>query len=298
MAKPEPTRHHKFYILNIKLRDKKKSNDLETEDYIKLFETVFKKKIHKESSNSKHCIFRTSIPVKDSENILYFKGTFVQFTFIENNRWIDLETMEIDEAFRIKDGLFPDPKFFDFVFIPAAHRFCYRVSSGNTASPYAIKNFLKMALDTVSKENYVDVDVETDRSTIEKIVESKHLRKLIIDINYTNHDFSSAAAKQVEKEMRDSKTSKMRIEATAKPDGGGIDIYKSTYLEGGLALSTSNGEATAKIVNSKGRTETIKTEDFPFMDSVFSTLSRFSDSAYDYIMKKFRPKNKNGKSAN
>lgn len=297
MAKPEPTRHHKFYILNVKLRDKQNSNDLEAEDYIKLFESAYKKKIHKESSNSKHCIFRTLIPVEGSENILFLKGTFVQFTFIENDSWIDLETMEIDEAFKIREGLFPDPKFFDFVFIPAAHRFCYRVSNGNSASPYAIKKFLKMALDNVSEGNYVDVDVETDRSTIEKIIQAKHLRKLIIDINYTNHDFGEAAAKQIEKEMRDSKTGKMKIEATAKP-GNDIDIYQSTYLEGGIALSESNGETTAKILNSKGRIETIKTENYPFIDSVFSTLSRFSDSTYEYIMKKFRPKNKNGKSTN
>ena len=59
MRKEVREKHQYFYLLNIKLRDKRSNKDLSEHDYIRLFKDVYIQKIHAESSASKHCIFRT-----------------------------------------------------------------------------------------------------------------------------------------------------------------------------------------------------------------------------------------------
>ena len=297
MATPEKSRFHNFYILNVKLRKKNSKNDSSAEDYVRLFKKVFKQKIHTESSPNKHCIFRFMFEEKEDKRVLYLSGTFAQFTFIHNERWFNLASLDVDEEFKIPDGLFPDAKITEFVFVPSAHRFCYRVSSDFNISPYPIKKFLEFALDQASNENeFVQVDVESDKSTLKEIFAARVIKKLLIDINYSNTDVGDDLQKFVEDDIKASNTSRLKIEATQKPDVS-IDIKESKILTGAVESSVSNGETEAVIIDENDRVKRIRTSNFPLKENIFGFKSRFNQLAYEKILKIFRPirKKRNGK---
>jgi len=291
MAKPEKTKHHYFYILNVKLRQSLSQKDLKPEDYIRVFTQMYRKKIHKESSHGKHCIIKSLFTEKDGDKIVYLSGTIAQFTYIENSRWFDLKTMDLDEEFKVRDGLFPNAVVTDFVFIPEAHRFCYKVLSNIQISPYPVKHFLEFAIDEVAKKNeYCQVDVETDRSTIKKILNAREIKRLTIDINYSNVDTGGVTRMFVENDIRASNAKKIKMTVIQKPNIS-LDIKRSQILNGALEAAESNGEAEALIVDENNRTQKIKTQNFPRKENIFGTASRFNQLVFEKIMSIFR---KNG----
>lgn len=290
MAKPQKSKHFNFYILNVKLRSISSNKDLSPDDYIRIFRQVFKKRIHAESSPNKHCIFKFVFEEEDKGGIKYLAGTFAQFTYIKNEKWFNLTSLDIDEEFKIPDGLFPDTKITDFVFIPSAHRFCYKTTGEFRVKPYPVKKFLEAALNHVTnKDEYVQVDVESDSATLERIYSASEIKKLIIDINYSNTDLGDDLKQFVEDDIRASNTSRLKIEATQKPQQS-INIDGSKILKGAIESSISNGETEATIINEQNRTEKIKTTDFPRLESVFGVATMFSELVYDKIMAIFRRK--------
>jgi hypothetical protein len=289
MAKPEKTKEHKFYAINVKLRKRNSKQDLKPEDYVRVFQKVFNEKIHKQSSSSKHCIFRFMQAEKGAnKEVLYLTGILVQFTFIENEKWFNLKNMDLDEAFKVPDDLFPDPVQTEFIFVPAAHRFCFKFGAGANLSPNPIKLFLERALNEACKsDEFVQVDLETDHSTIRKIMNAKELKKLKISINYSNLDIGSDIKKFVEDENRKTNLKKIEIVATPKT-GESIDLNDSIILSGALQGVPSNGEAEATIINENNKREKIKTSNYPVVLRVKGTISRLFDLTYTRIMSNYR----------
>jgi len=289
MATPEKTRYHYFYIINVKLRKKNSTKDLSPKAYIKLFRDLYNRKIHAESSPSKHCIIRFMFDNKDNNNnIEYLSGTMAQFTFIQNERWFNLQSLDLDNEFRVPDGLFPDAVITEYVFVPAAHRFCYRISSDIKITPYSVRKFLDSALNQVCQDDeIVHVDVESDKSSIEAILSAKELRKLTIEINYSNFDTGDDYMKFVEEDLKDSNGNRFKFEASQKP-GVSLNVKKSKILTGALEASVSNGDAEATILDENDRVQKIKTSNFPRRESIHGTLSRFNDLVTEKIIGIFR----------
>jgi len=289
MNKTEKPRHHNFYILNVKLRKRATKEDMSADDYVRLLKNAYSKKIHKESSKGKHCIFKFMFEEKDKKGkILYLHGILAQFTYITNEKWFNIESLDIETEFHVQDGLFPNAVFTEYVFIPAAHRFVFRTASGLPISPYPVKHFLEHALDEASKhDELVQVDVESSKETIEEILSATEIRKIMIDVNYSNFDNNDDIQKFFEEDVKSSNIERVKIEATRKPDES-IDVIKSQILYGALKTSVSNGETTARILDKNGKAKTVKTSQFPRRESVFGTFTNFSDLVHDKIMKLFR----------
>ena len=295
MATPEKARYHNFHILNVKLRNRNNKKDVDPQEYIRLFKRVYNQKVHKESSPGRHCIFKFMFDEKEEKRIQFLSGTLAQFTFIQNERWFNLNSLDLDSEFHVPDGLFPDAKITEYVFIPAAHRFCYRVSHEFNVSPYSVKKFLEFALDEVTdQKHFVQVDVESDRASLKAILEARVIKKLLIDINYSNTDFGDDLKKFVEDDIKASNSSRLKIEATQKPDIS-IDIEKSKILTGAIEASISNGETEATIIDENDKVQKIKTSNFPRRESVYGVKSRFNQLVYEKIMKVFRRRKRNGK---
>lgn len=291
MAKKEKEKDQSFYVINIKLRDKESNNDLTKTDYVRIFERLYKNRVHKKSSATKHCILRNQFIEKIGEEVVYMSGLLAQFTYIENEKWFNLKSLDIDEEFSAPDGLFPDPKMTEYIFIPKAHRFCYKVSSEFQTNPYPIKNYLQSALMEVCNSNeYIQVDVETEQTTIDKILVSPTIKKISIDINYSNFDNGGVLKKFVEDDVRESNMSRLKIEAIRKP-GKSIEVNKSKILSGAISSAISNGEAIANVVDVNGKNKIIKTTDFPLKEFVRGFPSRFNALVHDKIMNLFRNDN-------
>lgn len=293
MRREEKQKYQYFYIINIKLRDKRSNKELKEADYIRLFKDVYDKKIHAESSSSKHCIFRTLYFEENNNGVKYISGTLAQFTYIKNDRWFSLKSLDIDEEFKVPNGLFPDAKITQVVFIPKAHRLAYKINTEFKTKPYTIKKFLTAALNEVCKENeYVQIDVETDYSSFEKILNANFIKKLTIDINYSNFDNGGDFKEFIENDIKASDSSRLVIEATHKPNKT-IKIKESQILTGALESSISNGESEAKIIDENGRVDTIKTSDYPLKDYIYGVISSFDRLVVEKIMNRFRRDGKN-----
>lgn len=293
MRKEEREKHQYFYLLNIKLRDKRSNKDLCEHDYIRLFKDVYNQKIHAESSASKHCIFRTLFFDDDINGVKFISGTLAQFTFIKNDKWFSLKSLDIDEEFKVPNGLFPDAKITQVIFVPKAHRLAYKINTDFKTKPYTIKKFLTIALNEVCKDNeYVQIDVETDYSSFEKIMNANFIKKLTIDINYSNFDNGGDFKEFIENDIKASDSSRLIIEATHKPNKT-IKIKESQILTGALESSISNGESEAKIIDENGRVDTIKTSDYPLKEHVYGVISSFNRLVLEKIMKRFRSDDKN-----
>jgi hypothetical protein len=294
MATPDKARYLSFHILNVKLRNRRNKKDVSPEEYVRLFRRAFKQKIHKESSPGKHCIFKFMFEEKDEKQTQYLAGTFAQFTYIQNERWFNLNSLDLDSEFHVPDGLFPDAKIAEYVFVPAAHRFCYRVSYEFNVPPKSIKKFLELALDEVcDSKHFVQVDIESDRASLNAILSARVIKKLLIDINYSNTDLGDDLKKFVEDDIKASNSSRLKIEATQKPDVS-IDVQKSKILTGAIESSISNGETEATIIDENDKVQKIKTSSFPRKESVYGVKSRFNQLVYEKVMKIFRPRKGNG----
>jgi hypothetical protein len=288
MAKKEKEKFFNFFILNVKLKNRHTNKHLNEDDYIRLFKDLFKAKIHKASSNQKHCIIQNLFPQKDGGYIKYFQGVLAQFTFHENEKWFNLEQLDVDENFSIPDNYFPDAKRTHFLFIPKTHRFVYISNSEFSANPYTIKRYLNSALDEVIKNNeLVDVDVESDASTLDKILKAPVIRKLTIEVNYSNPDNTSDIQKFFDEDIKDANVGRAKIEATRK-DGSSIDLKSSKILYGAAQSSLSNGETLAKIEDNDGRVIDLNTQKFPLKEKVFGLPARMSELIYEKIANLFK----------
>ncbi len=284
----ERTRHFDFRVINVKIR-KRKNATANAADYVRIIRTAFEKKIHAESSPNKHCIIRSHFEKRQDNKVKYVYGFFAQFTYIENERWFNLRSLDLDKEFRVPDGLFPDAKMTEYVFIPAAHRFCYRIHSDFQVAPYPVRKFLDNALNAAANPGeFVQVDVESDRVSLAKILAAKFVKKITIDINYSNVDIGDDLKKFVEDDIKASNTDHFKIEATQKPNVS-IDVKKSKILKGALESAVSNGEAEAKIIGDNNRVQTIKTTEYPRKESVYGKISNFNELVFEKIMSIFRP---------
>lgn len=295
MANSERAKYLSFFIVNLKLRNRGDNSDVDPSEYIRIFRKVYRQKVHAPSSNSKNCIIRFMFEEKEKGEIEYLYGTFAQFTYIQNERWFSLESLDMDNEFKVPNGLFPDAKITEFVFIPKAHRFCYRVFSGFNVSPYGIKKFLEVSLGSVLPDKYyLQVDVESDRSTLDLIFSSELIKKLSIDINYSNSDIGTDLKKFVEEDIRSSNTSRLKIEATQKPNVS-INVKGSKILTGAVESSISNGETEATIIGDDNKVKKIKTSDFPRKEFVYGVQSRFGHLVFEKVIELFRPNRSSGK---
>jgi|GEM_PF-3385259 len=278
-----------FHIINVKVHHKHTNREVGAKRYEELFTKIYKQKYHAQSSPGKHCIIRSHFPEKEGQRIIYWEGVLAQFTFISNEKWLNIQSLDIDEEFTVPEGLFPDAVFSEYTYIPSVHRFAFRTSSKIHMSPQPVAKFLESAFSAVCNEvtEYVVVDVEKDRGTIERILQADYLKKLTLKISYSNFDNASDFQRQIEADMKSSNTSQLEIIATQKPDAP-IEINNSIILRGALDTSASNGVAEAKVLNAKGETETINTASTPLREKVFGGFYKFHYMVYQKIISLFR----------
>lgn len=271
-------------IVNVKLRSNLRKVTYDV--YAKLFKDLHEGKIAINTFSDRYTRLRTLMSYMDGA---IWGGKIVSYTQIEKDNWFnerdnDFENVDIDEA------LHPNPKETDYYFIPEAHRFCFLLKSG--ISDKAVVTFLKNALPMVIDPEHEDVivDIEKDRDTIEKIINSERILKLKVNITYTNADLTADFDKFVDEDLRNSGIGELDLEAKSnKADS--IDLNNSKILKSAVNLSVSNGNTEATIVED-GRKKVINTENHPRKDKVMLRKNFAYESVYEHVMNFFRRRNR------
>jgi hypothetical protein len=210
-------------------------------------------------------------------------GRIAQFTYFENKDWFDIQTLDLDAEFTIRDGLFPDAVETDFLFAPDEHKFTFITKSSISINPYPVRRFWEEALIAVKDEgDYVHVDVVTSKEFSTKIHTAREVRRLEIDLNYSNAGIGSLSKEIIDEDLRKSNAKAAKIVATAKPNES-LQIQESTILTGGIELAEEDGEASARIVDESGNLVNISTKQFPKKNFFDSNSIHLFENLYDKI---------------
>lgn len=236
--------NYKVQMINVKLMSDDRSGDAAYTDIIK---KINQKKVSIPIRGDRHMILRTQfenvVEVNGKNwNVLY--GSISTYTVIDGKDWINLENMEV-ESVDLPRNTFPNLKESDFFFVPGAHRFAFVVKSGFNAN--AVEKFLKDAISQVVDEGEdFSVTKEQDESDFEQIFQADIVKKLEIDVSYSNQDTGNEAMEFMDEQIKAAHMKRMKIEGT--PDNtGNIDVNVK-ILKGAIGLAQHYGKVTASII--------------------------------------------------
>jgi len=257
--KTQKTQDFKYYGFNLKIL----SNDRKgTDKYEDLIKDLFFKDIVAIVGGEKAMTLRTQfsadVPIKGKSTKMFY-GNITRYTTLDGKNWYD-KTKKDFTSFEVPLNIFPNGFETEYVFIPAAHRFYIRVNS--KVSITAVERYLKQAIPEIllPKEDF-SVNIIQSQDVIEKIINSKELTLLKVEISYTNDDIGDAAQELMDKLLKKGQVGK--FDATFKPDQTGVLDTNSEFIRGVLELAKENGNAEASIKNANGRKERVVTSNYP-----------------------------------
>ena len=254
-------RSYKVQMINIKLLSNNRSGN---NAYTDIISQIKDNKISISVHGDTHMILRTQfsdiVKIGDNNyNILY--GKIAKYTVINGNDWLNMNNMEV-EAVELPEGRFPNLKEAEYVFIPAAHRLAIlQTSDQNIGSIGLIYKFLLGAVKAViGQDEDFEICIEQSEDVFERIINAEAIKKLFIDISYSNADTGEEAFAFMDAQIRESEMKRLKLEAT--PNHTGNIKTDSTLVKGALKVAQSNGYARATIVEN-GRRQIVVTKDHP-----------------------------------
>lgn len=277
-------------IANIKLLSNRRSGK---EAYVDIISKIHDQKISIPVYGDTHLILRTQFHdvVKiENNNIEIQYGSISSYTVIDGNDWLNLNNMEV-ENIDLPKNVFPSLKESQYIFIPTAHRLA--IVKGDGISIKRVEKFLKEAIEQVIVEDEdFEVCVEQADDAFDRITMAEAVKKLFIDISYSNADTGDDAYAFMDQQIRVSEMKRLKMEAT--PNHNGDIRTDSLLVSGALKVAQSNGSAKATIIENGQRTK-INTKEHPrtlFLQCE-ETLLRLQ--VVKQIINLFRPNLKNDK---
>lgn len=275
-------RNYRLMLLNVKLRPK--GTDAE---YQNLYKSLYELKQPIRLRGEECMVFKnqkeTECKISSDRKTTVLYGRIVRYTRIDGKDWFDLEKMDKAENVDIPNNVFPNLKETDYFFFPEAHRMAFVKASG-FSSPSQIKLFLETLLKQVKPgDNQFEVNVETDSVEVSRILGASEIRKLIVNLSYSNADEYEAAAEVLDNLYKGSGADKFKGELSGTIDPNS-DLVKA-YLN----LSGSNGYAEASVKElGDTRFKTIKTTDYPQVVDIKSDDTSLILKIALYVINKWR----------
>ncbi|SJZ86065.1 protein of unknown function [Segatella oulorum] len=245
-------------IANIKLLSNRRGGK---EAYVDIISKIHDQKISIPVYGDTHLILRTQFHdvVKiENNNIEIQYGSISSYTVIDGNDWLNLNNMEV-ENIDLPKNVFPSLKESQYIFIPTAHRLA--IVKGDGISIKRVEKFLKEAIEQVIVEDEdFEVCVEQADDAFDRITMAEAVKKLFIDISYSNADTGDDAYAFMDQQIRVSEMKRLKMEAT--PNHNGDIRTDSLLVSGALKVAQSNGSAKATIIENGQRTK-INTKEHP-----------------------------------
>lgn len=279
-------RNFRLLLLNIKLRPS--GTD---EQYLSLLKSLYELKQPIRLRGEEFMVFKNQ---KESEcmiatdrktKVLY--GKIVRYTKIDGKDWFDLNIMDKAENVEIPSNVFPNLKETEYFFFPEAHRLAFIKTSG--FSPNSVRLFVETLMKQVKLgDDQFEVNVVTDSVEVSRILCASEIRRLFVNLSYSNADEHESAAAVLDELYRGSNanTFKGELSGTIDPNSELVKAY--------LELSGSNGYAEASVKEQgDSRFKTIKTTDYPQVVDIKSEDTSLILKVALYVINRWR-KNKHG----
>lgn len=258
MAKEQKPITVRLWVLNIKLRS---NNRKGTDAYEELIKELYKLRLSPKVRGGSSVILRTQFKESvDNKGDVYY-GKISKFTRLDGKEWFDSLKMEV-VTHEIPPGLFPNLKETEYFFIPKAHRFCI-LDKSNTISLTNAEDYLRKVLpDVIESDEEIEVTVEQDINSFEEILSASQIKKLVINISYSNNDTNDELTDLVDRELRALQVG--NLNATITPDQNGqLSIDDSPFIKGALGVAESDGTVEATIVDPEGVQKKVNTRNYP-----------------------------------
>nr|WP_314500067.1 DUF4747 family protein [uncultured Prevotella sp.] len=277
-------------IANIKLLSNRRGGN---EAYVDIISKIHDQKISIPVYGDTHLILRTQFHdvVKiENNNIEIQYGSISSYTVIDGNDWLNLNNMEV-ENIDLPKNVFPSLKESQYIFIPTAHRLA--IVKGDGISIKRVEKFLKEAIEQVIVEDEdFEVCVEQADDAFDRITMAEAVKKLFIDISYSNADTGDDAYAFMDQQIRASEMKRLKMEAT--PNHNGDIRTDSLLVSGALKVAQSNGSAKATIIENGQRTK-INTKEHPRTLFLQCEETLLKLQVVKQIINLFRPNLKNDK---
>lgn len=277
-------------IANIKLLSNRRGGN---EAYVDIISKIHDQKISIPVYGDTHLILRTQFHdvVKiENNNIEIQYGSISSYTVIDGNDWLNLNNMEV-ENIDLPKNVFPSLKESQYIFIPTAHRLA--IVKGDGISIKRVEKFLKEAIEQVIVEDEdFEVCVEQADDAFDRITMAEAVKKLFIDISYSNADTGDEAYAFMDQQIRVSEMKRLKMEAT--PNHNGDIRTDSLLVSGALKVAQSNGSAKATIIENGQRTK-INTKEHPRTLFLQCEETLLKLQVVKQIINLFRPNLKNDK---
>lgn len=256
---PREKKHHSrsytFYALNLRLHslDRKASEALP-----KIIDDIRKKKNWKVVNGDSCLVVRNFWEVETGVELMY-AGFFTKFTRLSGD-WFNLESAE-PESLATPKNKFPNHRDADFYLIPSLHRIFIR-KTPSVSLNFVIKYLEKVLPQHIRSSETIQVIMEKSDAVIEKILTAKAVRRLSLEITYSNDDDFDDFKKEMDEDLRAGRVGRAHM-LFVPDETKNLDIRSSPLLAGLMGVAQSNGEFDSTIVNEDGRREKVRSERFP-----------------------------------
>lgn len=282
--KEEKLVNQSFYAFNIKLLSGERKNE---NGYIELIKDLWRRKVNAPVRGGKYVVIRTQHKtLVENHTVLY--GKISKFTKIDGDDWLNFDSMEIEKQ-NIPPNKHPNLKETDYYFIPNAHRFCLRKSTAFSVA--SAGDFLEKVLPMVLFQGeQIQVNLEQASDGFETILNAKAIKKLHIEISYTNDDISKNATKWMDQQLKQMNAGKIAMDIS--PDNTQNISIDNQVLKGAMGLAQSNGSVTATIVDTADVKKIVKTDDYPrtFSISFLGGVENLPSAIFKKITEIFKRK--------
>lgn len=279
-------RNYNVQIVNVKLLSNHRRGDMA---YSEIVSGIHQNKVSVPVRGETHMILRTQfkdvVRINDTSwDIIY--GKISKYTVIDGKDWLNLNSMEVQNI-ELPANVFPNLKETEYVFIPNAHRLV--VISTRAISVRTIATFLEGAIkEVINIDEDFEVIIEQSEDVFERIINADAIKKLLIDISYSNADTGDEAFQLMEGLIRESESKRLKMEAT--PNHTGSIKADSRLVSGALKVAQSNGYAQATIVE-HGRSQKIDTKEHPLIIPIKCEETALRARIVSIIVGRFRSRN-------
>ncbi|MBO2009153.1 DUF4747 family protein [Hymenobacter negativus] len=273
MSKQDASVKTTFNLLNVKLR-MPEAKEASQDDYVGLITQLASRRIRATVTQNIGVIMKRCIIERIGDNIMLY-GIITRYTPLTSGKLLNLE--EPDQSEEDQEGLpinrVPNPKDVAFFFSPSNHRLAISKRGGPLSIKQAHDYFVKAFKQILKTGQLVDVDIEQDGDTFREILDAPRIKRVRIEVSYTNNDMSKENAADLDQKMKSGNVGRFVIEAISDGATEGLDVAKIPFLQGAFELAQSNGKVSATVIDAKSPTKrgrTVETEEHPREESVVS----------------------------
>lgn len=221
--------------------------------------------------------------IRESKRDLPLAGRIISFSLqgrgndmevytgkFQYGKWLNNSTLAVDLESEREEripiggkGFLLQISTFTFYFVPEKHKILVPYSSDQEVRTYI--QFLKEVTKQVRFPGFdatVKVFAESEETSLQPIFSARVVKKVKIEISYSNNSNNSGAEEFMDNLLRDGHMEKTTISSETK-DKEGLKIKDNNLLEGAMMLSQQYGYTKATIEDEEGKERMVNTQSTP-----------------------------------